>query len=234
MEEDYPQTFSRIFFCSELFINHYININTLKYFIYLQNINALKYFIYLFQILQCFMEVWGFQSQKQNLFGKKIKLLFRFMYFLKVKFCLWDFCNSQNQIYLLWPKKQFCVRLKEKKSCHKNLILGKHILCLHKIATMGPASIISVVCAFNCFSNNSERGHTIDPNQYFTLSFWDKKIKVTLEYDATKTVIFCLWLHPKPWEMCSICSALEPSPPRRLVFGLSFPSKLTCAVFGCV
>lgn len=122
--------------------------------------------------------------------------------------------------------------LKEKKSCHKNLILGKHILCLHKIATMGPASIISVVCAFNCFSNNSERGHTIDPNQYFTLSFWDEKIKVTLESDATKTVIFCLWLHPKPWEMCSICSALEPSPPRRLVFGLSFPSKLTCAVLG--
>ena len=118
-----------------------------------------------------------------------------------------------------------------KKKCHKNLILGKHILCLHKIATMGPESIISVICAFNCFSNNSVRGHTIDPNQYFTLSFWDKKIKVTLESDATKTVIFCLWLHPKPWEMCSICSAFEPSPPPRLVSGLSFPLKLAWADF---
>ena len=106
MEEVYPQTFSRICCCcccSELFINNYININ------------ILKYFIYLFQILQCFMEVWGFQSQKQNLSGKKIKLLFRFMYFLKVKFCLWDFCNSKNQIYLLWQKKRvFCYDLKKK------------------------------------------------------------------------------------------------------------------------
>ena len=96
---------------------------------------------------------------------------------------------------------------------------------------MGPESIIFVICAFNCFSNNSVRGHTIDPNQYFTLSFWDKKIKVTLQSDATKTVIFCLWLHPKPWEMCSICSAFEPSPPPRLVSGLSFPLKLAWAEF---
>jgi len=136
------------------------------------------------------MEVWGFQSQKQNLSGKKIKLLFRFMYFLKVKFCLWDFCNSQNQIYLLWQKKRvLCYDLK-KKSCHKNLILGKHILCLHKVATMGPASIISVICAFPCFSNNSMRGHAIDPNRYFTLSFGIRKLKWLLNLMQRRQLSF--------------------------------------------
>lgn len=136
------------------------------------------------------MEVWGFQSQKQNLSGKKIKLLFRFMYFLKVKFCLWDFCNSQNQIYLLWQKKKSFVLWLKKKSCHKNLILGKHILCLHKVATMGPASIIPVICAFPCFSNNSVRGHAIDPNRYFTLSFGIRKLKWLLNLMQRRQLSF--------------------------------------------
>ena len=80
--------------------------------------------------------------------------------------------------YIFFDKKKrvLCYDLK-KKSCHKNLILGKHILCLHKVATMGPASIIPVICALPCFSNNSVRGHAIDPNRYFTLSFGIRKLK---------------------------------------------------------
>ena len=76
------------------------------------------------------------------------------------------------------------------KNIYIYIIWGKHILCLHKIAIMGPVSTTSVICAFNCFTNNSMRRHVIDLNRHFPLSFWVKKIKVSLESDATKTVIF--------------------------------------------
>lgn len=86
-------------------------------------------------------------------------------------------------------KRVLCYDLK-KKSCHKNLILGKHILCLHKVATMGPASIIPVICAFPCFSNNSVRGHAIDPNRYFTLSFGIRKLKWLLNLMQRRQLSF--------------------------------------------
>lgn len=124
---------------------------------------------------------------------------------------------------------------KKKKSCHKNLIWGKHILCLHNIAIMGPGSTISVVCAFNCFTNNSMRGHVIDLNRHFPLSFWVKKIKV-LNLMQQRQLSFKSYLllmtPPKNLRNVLHLSALVLSlPPMMFASGLSFPSKLSCADF---
>lgn len=80
---------------------------------------------------------------------------------------------------------------------------------------MEPISIISVIYAFNCFTNSSMKGRMIDVNWHLALSFWFKKIKVTLESHAKKAVIFwefCLWVHPKKNEkyavLVSFCRAL--------------------------
>lgn len=138
---------------------------------------------------KCYHALWW----RPELAKSKQNLLFRFLYFLKVKWSLEIFPLR----FLQQPKTNITALTNNssvlwlKNSCHKILILGKHILCLHKIAIMEPISIISVIYELNRFTNSSVKGHLANWNWYLLLSFSVKKSKVTLESDAKKkTTIF--------------------------------------------